>query len=162
VKILSCLASGTIVLALAACAAVDNLQTWRIRMGPVPIGPEWTEIHCPEPVEATARYQALLLMIPVGSDVPNFHHKEIVFADGKRVALFAEIVDVEGRVYPLPKWQQRTIIRGRNQPAEDGRLYPYIPLTTETLPLTVRFKTVRLRSSAPIVLQDVIWMSHWL
>src|SRR5262245_5584680 len=138
------------------------MQTWRIRMGPVPIGPEWTEIYCPQPVETTARFQALLLMIPVGSDVPNVHDKEIVFFDGKRVELFAEIVDVEGRVYPLPEWQVRTEIRGLNQPAEDGRLYPYIPLTTEELPLTVRFNTVRLRSSAPIVLQDVVWMSEWL
>ena len=125
----------------------------------MPIGPEWTEIHCPDTIAAMAPFQRLYLMIPVGSDVPNFHDKVIVFNDGKRVAIDAEIIDTEGRVYPLNRWRAGTEIRGRDQTGPDRRFYPYLPLTSKDLPLSLRFNTVRLRSSSPIVLQDILWSS---
>lgn len=149
------------VLAFSACATLDNFQYWEVRKGPIPVGPEWTEVHCPDPIAATG-HQRLYLLIPVGSHVPNFHDKVIVFdKDGKRVALYAEIIDTEGRVYPLTQWRGLTDFK-RSIQIVDGWSYPYIKLTSKDLPLTLRFNTIRLRSSAPLVLQDILWASSLL
>lgn len=150
---------GALVLASTACATLDHFQYWEVGKGPFPVGPEWTEIHCPDPIAATGQNQRLYLLTPVGSDVPNFHDKVIVFdKDGKRVELHAEVIDTEGRVYPLTKWRSLTSL-GLPIQSVGGRMYYYIQLTSNDLPTMFRFNTIRLRSSAPLVLQDVLWAS---
>lgn len=154
---------GCCLLALNACAAVDNFQLWEVRKGPVPVGPEWSEIRCPDPIVTSAPFQSLLLLIPVGSDIPNFHDQVIVFdRDGKRVALEAEIVDTDGRVYSLDRWKGNISFPNRVTVGPDKRTYYYTRLTSKDLPLTLRFNVIRLRSSSPIVLQDVLWQTNML
>ena len=72
-------------------------------------------------------------------------------SDGRSVEIHAEIVDAEGAVYPLPYWMTRAAIAGR--PREGT----YMRLTSVDLPRTVRLATVRLRSSAPLTLSQVIY-----
>jgi hypothetical protein len=91
--------------------------------------------------------------LPQPLDVPDYRDKVAVYRKtGERVEIFAKIVDADGKVYPMPIWTQRGIISGR--PREGT----YMRLLSDELLRTFRLTTVRLRSSRPINLSEVLWI----
>jgi hypothetical protein len=144
---------GASFLLSASCATMFPFDYYVLRTGPVPIGLEWTEIRCPDVIETARREKELWLLLPPPLDVPDYRDKVVVFRkDGKRVEVFAEVVDSEGQVYPLPTWMTRAMIDSRPR---DGF---YMRLTSPKLPSTLRLAAVRLRSSYPITLSEVLWI----
>lgn len=143
---------GVSLLALTSCATLYPFDYYVLRDGPVPIGLEWTEIHCTDAVETTLPEKELWLLLPQPLDVPDYRDRVAVFRqDGKRVEIYAEIVDSDRKVYPLPVWMTRGMIYGR------PRAGTYMRLSSRDLPRTIRLTTVRLRSSYPITLSEVLW-----
>ncbi len=143
---------GVSLLALTSCATFYPFDYYVLREGPVPIDPEWTEIHCTDVVKTTLPEKELWLLLPQPLDVPDYRDRVAVSSqDGKRVEIYAEIVDSDGKVYPLPVWMTRAMIAGR--PREGT----YMRLSSRDLPRTLRLTTVRLRSSSPITLSEVLW-----
>jgi hypothetical protein len=144
---------GSALLASTSCATLYPFDYYVLREGPIPIGTEWTEIRCPDVIETTRPQKELWLRLPLPFHVPNFHHKVAVSRqDGQRVEIYAEVVDSEGKVYPLPNWLGGGVIVGR--PREGIAII----MTSPKLPRTFRLTTVRLRSSYPIALSEVLWI----
>jgi hypothetical protein len=140
-------------LALISCAMLYPVDYYVLRDSPVPIGPQWTELHCPEVIYTGRSDKELWLLLPQALDVPNYHDKVVVYRKtGERVEIFAEIVDADGKAFPMSVWSQRGILAGR--PREGT----YMRLLGDALPRTVHLSTVRLRSSHPIVLSEVLWI----
>ena len=140
---------GASFLALTACATLFPFDYYVIRNGPIPIGLEWTEIHCPHVIETTLPEKELWLLSRQLT-VPDYRDKVAVFSmKGERVEIYAEVVDSEGKVYPLPNWMTRADIAGRSG--------TYMRFTSLKLPRTFRLTAVRLRSSYPITLSEVLW-----
>ncbi len=140
-------------LASAACAALYPVDYYVLRDGPISIGEEWTEFHCPDVIKTTRPDKELWLLLPQPLDVPDYRDKVAVYRKtGERVEIFAEIVDADGKVYPMPIWTQRGIMAGRSR---EGT---YMRLLSDDLPRTLRLTTVRLRSSRPVNLSEVLWV----
>lgn len=139
--------------ASTACATLYPFDYYVLRDGPISIGEQWTEISCPEVITSTRPDKELWLLLPQPLDVPDYRDKVAVFRkSGERVEIFAEIVDADGKVYPMPNWTQRGFIAGR--PREGT----YMRLLSDDLPRTIRFTKVRLRSSRPIDLSELLWI----
>jgi hypothetical protein len=140
-------------LASTACAALYPFDYYVLRDGPISIGDEWTEFNCPDVIKTTRPDKELWLLMPKPLDVPDYRDEVAVYRKtGERIEILAEIVDADGKVYPMPNWTQRGIIAGR--PREGT----YIRLLGDDLPRTFRLTTVRLRSSRPINLAEVLWI----
>ncbi len=136
-------------MALASCAQLYPFHYTDLVSAPLEIGPEWSEIHCPLAVDSSLPLKMLYLRLTKGDKVPDFHDKAIVRRDGERVTLQAEVVTADGRTFALTEWQQLGIITERGG--------SYVRVTGPGLPRTMKVTTFRLRSSAPVTFQEVLW-----
>lgn len=138
---------------LAACAVTHPFDYYVVREGPIPIGPDWTVVQCPEVIESGRPDKELWLLLPQALDVPDYRDEVAVHRrTGERVAIFAEAVDANGASYPMAAWAQRGSITGR--PREGT----YLRLLSNELPRTLRLSAVRLRSSKPVELTEILWI----
>lgn len=138
---------------LTACTAMYPFDYYVLREGPIFIGTDWTELRCPEVIESARADKELWLLLPQALDVPDYRDEVAVHRrTGERVAIFAEAVDSKGKTYPMGVWTQRGSIAGR--PREGT----YLRLLSNELPRTLRLSAVRLRSSQPVELSEVLWI----
>ncbi len=144
--------AGLLLLALGACAQIYPFLYTDLSLEPITIGPEWTEIHYPESIVTTLPDKVLFLRLERKARVPNFHDK-VVVREGERIELYAEVVDASGKSWPLPVWNQNSYLAPR---LASG---PYMTLTSEALPKKLLLTTVRLRSSVPLQVDEVVWTS---
>lgn len=140
-------------LASISCAAVYPFDYYVLRDTTVAIGPEWTELYCPEVIESARPDKELWLLLPRELDVPDYRDEVAVYRKtGDRVEIFAEVVDDQGKVFPMATWTQRGMINGR--PREGT----YMRLLGDDLPRSFRLAAVRLRSSHFFDLSEVLWI----
>jgi hypothetical protein len=141
------------VVLLAALASCAQFLLTEVSKEPITLGPQWQEIRCPEGLEASLPEKRLFLLLQPGADIPDFRDEEVVLAGGRKVKVYAEVVDSDGRAHPLNRWRPRSTFSSRPHPGF------FLTLTSYDLPQTLRIVSVRLRSSSPIRVQEVLWAS---
>lgn len=144
---------AAVLLASASCAAIYPFDYYVLRETPVSIGPESIELSCPEVIETRRPEKELWLLLPPSLDVPDYRDEVAVHRKtGERIEIFATIIAADGKVYPMNVWTQRGMI------ADRPRAGTYMRLLSDDLPKTIRIVAVRLRSSHPVDLSEVLWI----
>ena len=121
--------------------------------GSIEITSQWLEIKPEPPLNSSKKIQLVLLEL-AGDYTPDFQSQGIRFSDGLSVVPEVQLVDENGKVFPLK------LVMVNHRDRSGSSVMARVGFGAPDLPQDKDYRMVRIRSDKPIECSRIVWQNR--